>query len=48
MTYVGVLEQEYVGDVYCRFRLGISDMCYKNGYNEDKTLCPICKTESGN
>ena len=47
-TRLGVPEQKYVRDVYCRFRLGISDLCHNNRYNEDDTLCPMCKTEPEN
>ena len=47
--YFGVLEQKYVRVVCCRFRLGVSDfLCHKNRYNEDNTLCPVCKTEPEN
>ena len=48
MTYLRVVEQKYVRDVYRCFRLGISDLCYKNRYNEADSLCPMCKTESEN
>ena len=47
-TFLGVLEQKYVRDEYCRFKLGISDLCHKNRYNEDDALCPMCKTEPDN
>ena len=45
-TFLGVLEQKYVRDEYCRFKLGISDLCHKNRYNEDDTLCSVRKTEA--
>ena len=40
-TYLGVLEQKYVRDVYCRFRLGISDLCYRKT-DTMRILCAQC------
>ena len=39
-TYLGVLEQKYVRDVYCRLRLGISDLCHKT--DTMRILCAQC------
>ena len=39
-TYLGVLEQKYVRNVYCRLRLGISDLCHKP--NTRRILCAQC------
>ena len=39
-TYLGVLEQKYVRDVYCRLRLRISDLCHKT--DTMRILCAQC------
>ena len=45
-TYISVLCQKYLRDVYCRFRLGISDvLSNKNRYTENDSLCQMCKEE---
>ena len=36
-TYLRVLEQKYVRDVYCRFRLGISDLLVHKNTDSDTT-----------
>ena len=40
ITYLGVLEQKYVRTVYCRLRLGISDLCHKT--DTMRILCAQC------
>ena len=43
-TYIKSVDQRYLRDTYCRFRLGVSDiLCHKNRYNGKDNTCPLCK-----
>ena len=43
-TYITCIEQRYLRDILCKFRLGVSDiLCHKNRYNERDRTCPVCK-----
>ncbi len=48
-TYLTVVEQKHLRDLYCRFRLGISDLlCHSKRYSTSSTMCPMCSECSEN